>query len=200
MVNPASELYKFLWFCQLSKLDKTVLDCGAGGKNPPLRIFYENGFEATGIEIDKKALQAARDFASENDVRLNLLAGDMRHLNFPDNSFSFLYSYNSIFHLTKQETKQALKEFWRVVKLGGLVYVNLLSKEDFLYGRGILQRPGEFLQTEGEGKVIHTFFSEEEADSLFSAKKVVYKQKRIVERYAGKEKINQAFFDYIVKV
>jgi len=37
----ATPLYKFLGYCNDSPIDKTALDCGAGGNDPPLQLFYE---------------------------------------------------------------------------------------------------------------------------------------------------------------
>jgi len=45
-------LYRFLVYCNDSKLDKAVLDCGAGGSCPPLSLFYEYGYKTHGIEFD----------------------------------------------------------------------------------------------------------------------------------------------------
>ena len=48
-IYPA-ELYQLLRFTQ-SLEEKTVLDCGAGGQNPPLGLFHEYGFKTIGIDI-----------------------------------------------------------------------------------------------------------------------------------------------------
>lgn len=38
------QLYRFLNFCNEEGLEKTVLDCGAGGNMPPLAAFLEHGY------------------------------------------------------------------------------------------------------------------------------------------------------------
>ncbi|MBE6050674.1 MAG: SAM-dependent methyltransferase [Clostridium sp.] len=45
-------LYRFLMFCNNSSLEKTVLDCGAGGNQPPLSLFLESGYAVTGLEYN----------------------------------------------------------------------------------------------------------------------------------------------------
>ena len=40
-VTWATPLYKFLRLCNASPLAEEVLDCGAGGSNPPLSLFYQ---------------------------------------------------------------------------------------------------------------------------------------------------------------
>ena len=37
--------------CNKINLEKTVLDCGAGGRRPPLALFYNDGYKTAGIEI-----------------------------------------------------------------------------------------------------------------------------------------------------
>jgi hypothetical protein len=40
-----SSLYDFLRFIKANPVNKKILDCGAGGPNPKLAFFHENGFE-----------------------------------------------------------------------------------------------------------------------------------------------------------
>lgn len=193
-------LYNFLWHCNQVKLEKTVLDCGAAGYIPPLTMFYQQGYKAYGIDINSEMIEVAQDYAKEHGISLDIRVGDMRDIKFDDNSFSFTYSYNSIFHLSKKDIVIAINELKRVTKQYGLIYINLLSKDDFLYGEGEYLGNGEFVQDEGDSKTVHTFYDDDEADYLFDDCKIIHKEKRIIERYHGEEKIKQAFIDYIVKV
>ena len=45
--------------------------------------------------------------------------------------FGAVYSYNSIFHMTKKDIAVALKEMKRVLKPQGLMFVNFLTTDDF---------------------------------------------------------------------
>ncbi|UCH32567.1 MAG: SAM-dependent methyltransferase, partial [Candidatus Bathyarchaeota archaeon] len=65
----ASPLYKFLRYCNDSPLDKTILDCGAGGDEPPLRLFLESGYEAVGVEISEDPLDKTRAFSRKHNLR-----------------------------------------------------------------------------------------------------------------------------------
>ncbi|WP_347460391.1 class I SAM-dependent methyltransferase [Clostridium sp. DMHC 10] len=91
------QLYRFLNFCNEEELEKTVLDCGAGGKMPPLSLFLQNGYKTYGIEISDKQIERAEAFSKEHKVNLNIDKGDMRKLPFENESFNYVYSYNSIF-------------------------------------------------------------------------------------------------------
>ncbi len=140
----AFPLYNFLKYCNSNQKGKRVLDCGAGGSNPPLSLFYEFGYDTYGIELDENQLRKAEEFCMENNIDLNLSKGDMRKLPFNDNFFDFLYSYNTSVHICKKDFSIAFKEFLRVLKPKGLCYVNFLSEDCTSYRKGIEIESGEF--------------------------------------------------------
>lgn len=47
-------LYRFIMHCNETKMEKTILDCGAGGDCPPLSLFVEYGYLTYGIEFNSK--------------------------------------------------------------------------------------------------------------------------------------------------
>lgn len=197
-VTRAYPLYKFLQFTEESGLKKTILDCGAGGTIPPLSLFYQFGYQTTGIDISEQSLERAKKFVTKHGINLNINSGDMRDLQFADESFCFAYSYNSIFHMKKEEIKHSIQEMLRVLKVDGLIFVNLLSIDDQMCGQGEKVGENEFLQMEEE-PTIHSFHSDDEANSLFVGQKILHQEKRYIERiYAGR-KILQVYLDYIVK-
>jgi ubiquinone/menaquinone biosynthesis C-methylase UbiE len=112
-------LYGFLKECNDSPLTKEVLDCGAGGKNPPLTLFYEQGYRVYGIDITRQQIELAQEFCVEAHINLPMIQGDARHIPFRDESMSFVYSVNTLCHLSKRDTATALKEIERVLKKNG---------------------------------------------------------------------------------
>ena len=60
-----SSLYTFLRFTQSYPVKKRILDCGAGGPDPKLALFYENGFESYGIDISADQIKEAEDFCQK---------------------------------------------------------------------------------------------------------------------------------------
>ncbi|MCY6371149.1 methyltransferase domain-containing protein [Clostridium ganghwense] len=60
----------------------------------------------------------------------------MRYLPFEDESISYIYCYNTIFHMKKIDISKAIDEIKRVLKPGGLCFVKFLSVNDFGYGYG----------------------------------------------------------------
>ena len=203
----ATPLYKFLRYCNDSPLERTVLDCGAGGNNPPLQIFSEYGCETCGIEISGEALKQAVDFCKENNLNLNFLKGDMRKIPFKDKAFTFVYSWNAIHMMSKEDVALAMSEIERVIKAKGLCFVNFVSADEPPPIDAIETRKGEFLKKAPwrgvKGPNIDSYFEDEEADVFFSNFEILHKEKRIIERIPfhrteGKKEL-QAFIDYIAK-
>ena len=61
----ATPLYEFSRQCNASPLEKTILDCGAGGSTPPLSLFYRYSYRTYGVEIAEEALAKAQQFCRE---------------------------------------------------------------------------------------------------------------------------------------
>lgn len=178
-------------------LDRTVLDCGAGGDSPPLSLFFEHGYTTIGIESDPGQIERANHDAKAKGRNLNIRQGDMRHLPFDNDSISFVYSYNSIFHMTKPDVEKSVNEMKRVLKPGGLLFVNFLTTKDFRCGQGAVVGENQFEQMEDDIPVIHSYYDELEPDRLLTDMDMLYKEDRVLERIFQGERIRQGFVDYI---
>jgi ubiquinone/menaquinone biosynthesis C-methylase UbiE len=174
-------LYDFLGLIQSSTLEKRILDCGAGGQRPPLSLFSENGYEAYGIDISTEQIERAKTYGKENGIVLNLRVGDMRNLPYKDEAFSFVYTQNSLCHLTKEDARTSINEMSRVLRPHGYLMVDFMSADCSFYGDDSLGEqinPGEFQYMEENGeKVLHTFYTDEELDPLFQELDIIRKVK-----------------------
>ena len=194
-----TQLYRFLNFCNEANSEKIVLDCGAGGICPPLALFSEYGYKTHGIEISDSQIEKAEIFSKEHEYELNISKGDMRELPFEDHSISYIYSYNSIFHMKKKDIKKAVNEIKRVLRPGGLCCINFLSVHDDWYGDGEKIGENEFLQMERGEKVIHSYYDIDEGESHFEDMEIIFKENRILESIYEGQKIRQSYIDYIVQ-
>ncbi|WP_394902999.1 class I SAM-dependent methyltransferase [Clostridium butyricum] len=192
-------LYRFIMFCNETAMNKKVLDCGAGGDCPPLSLFSEYGYETHGIEFNSKQLEKANIHASKKKQNLNIERGDMRKLNFENESFSFVYSYNSVFYMTKSDVLKSINEMKRVLKSEGLLFVNFLTTKDHRCGTGVAMGENQYEQMDDYIPVIHSYFDEDEPEEYFNNMKILYKESRVLERIFEGKKIRQGFVDYIVK-
>ena len=191
----ATPLYEFLRYCEESELPKTILDCGAGGDRPPLNLFHSFGYATAGIDADPEAVRKAAAFCERSGTDLRISEGDMRDIPFPDESFSFAYSYNAIFFLSKPDIAAAVSEMRRVLKPGGLCFVNLMSVDD--------PDRREFKDSYFVREILRnrrfSVHEDDEADTYFAGFTIVWKQKRTVEKLCEGEKVIQAYLDYIAR-
>ena len=172
----ATPLYKFLRHINDSPLNKTILDCGAGGDDPPLQLFHEHGYETFGIEISDSSLNKIKKFCKKYRLRLNLFKGDMKKLPFQDETFNFVYSYNTLPLMLKEDVETAMGEIERVIKSDGLCFVNFVSVDD--------EGPAD------------SYYEDNEPDQYFVNFVTLHKEKRVI--LIGKEQ-KQAYIDYIVQ-
>ncbi|MCH1639267.1 class I SAM-dependent methyltransferase [Paenibacillus timonensis] len=192
-------LYRFLAYCLDTNSPRRILDCGAGGDMPPLSLFSAYGFTTYGVDADPVQCELANDYGRRKGQTLNIRQGDMRQLDFPDQSMGFAYSYNSIFHMRKKEVQQSVEELKRVLMPGGLMFVNFLTTNDFRCGQGPDVGNHEHEQFDDDLPVIHSYYEPGEPDALLSDMEILYKEDRVLERIFEGERIRQGFVDYIVR-
>ncbi len=198
-IGPAP-LYRFLSYCNDSPLEKVILDCGAGGSEPPLSMFYENGYETHGIDISEENLKKALRFCRDNSMELGIVLGDMREIQFADESMSFVYSYATICHMSREDAGNAIKEIWRVLKKSGLCYVTFcMADDDTSSEANEPLGPGEYpCEDEGE-KGIHTLYDDTEPDRFFHDFKLLHRERRHIESFSDDRKNAWAEIEYIAQ-
>lgn len=193
-----SHMYRFLKIIEATPLEKKILDCGAGGPRPPLALFCQYGYETHGIDISGSAISSALKFSEENGLKINIIEGDMRKIPFDDESFSFVFSQNSICHLTKKDTKKAIDEITRVLRPGGYCFIDFMSTESSYcgaesLGKEVGQDEYQYVDEDGD-EILHCFHSDGEPDHYLSGLKIVHKIKTIAEN------LNRAITDTDVRM
>ncbi|NHJ49232.1 MAG: class I SAM-dependent methyltransferase [Asgard group archaeon] len=194
-------VYNLLWHIQqyAPTLEKKILDCGAGGGLPPLALFNEHGFETHGIDISEDRIKMAEDFGKSKGMKLNIIQGDMRELPYEDESFSFVFSYNTIFHMTKKDIKKSILEIRRVMKKDGLCFINFMTMEDGMYGHGKELERGECVQFEHGEEILHTFIDEEELEHFFEGFELIAIDTRNIKRPLIWKDYVGSYYDCIVR-
>jgi SAM-dependent methyltransferase len=106
---------------------RRVLDagCGTGGMLEPLRLRGHT----VGMDAFPRAVAFARKRATAPVV-----LGDVCHLPFASNVFDLVTSFDVIYHLAVSNDEEALREFARVLRPGGLLLLRVPSL-DFCHGR-----------------------------------------------------------------
>ncbi len=144
-LHPAPEGQKFM---QQLRPGASILDLGCGpGRDA--KIFSDNGFAVTGIDLSLKMTILAKETSPTSTFRVM----DLRTLDFPDKTFDAIWACASYLHVAKQDILHALQEANRVVKPGGILFV------------GIKQGEGEELTPDlryGDAEKFWSYFSTEE--------------------------------------
>ncbi len=193
--------YNFLSYLSESEVKGQILDCGSGGPFPKQALFVQLGFDIIGIEYSEDRLEMAQDYAKQHKLELCMQIGDIRTIPFNSNYFGHVYSWNTIFHMNKKDIKKVICEMIRVLKPEGLCFVNFLSVDSEYYGKGVEEHSGEFIQIEGDEKVMHTFFTDDESDGFFENLniEILFKEKRILHKKLEDRVMKDSYIDYIVQ-
>ncbi len=128
--NKIAELYnkytseKILQY-QLNKFismlnGKKILDAGCGAGRD-VDYFTEEGYDAVGIDIAEGLLKEAKKKKGKYKVM------DFRDLKFKDGSFDGVWSMAGFLHTERDDVPKALKEFYRVLKKKGILFVTVIE-------------------------------------------------------------------------
>lgn len=100
--------------------EPVLLDAGCGqGKSFGLLQRAFTPARIIGLDADPHSLDCSRAEAQRLGLEVQLLASDCAAIGLPDASVDMLFCHQTFHHLVEQE--QALAEFWRVLKPGGLL-------------------------------------------------------------------------------
>jgi SAM-dependent methyltransferase len=83
------------------------------------------GWRPTGIDLAKKSVGAARRVADQLGVQAEYVVGDARELPFADGSFDAVFSYSVLQHLAKEDLPRVVAEIDRVLRPGGLAWIEM---------------------------------------------------------------------------
>jgi len=110
---------------------RKILIPGCGyGRNT--KIFYNNGFEITGIEISKSAIEIAK----ENGLNCKFHHGSVASMPFDNDQYEGIFCYALIHLLNRTERRAFLESCYNQLKVGGLMFFVIASKAMSLYGSG----------------------------------------------------------------
>jgi SAM-dependent methyltransferase len=190
----STPIYEFFKLCESTPLEKKVLDCGAGGKYPPLTLFFDQGYETYGIEIGKKQLERTQSFCRKNRIELNIFRADMRRIPFGDKSFSFVFAYEAIFFLMEKDIATAMSEIERVLIPNGLCFVTFKSVDNSKRVTYSKSDTRVLLGSKG-----FTYHEDGEPDTYFKRFEILQKKKRIRKTLVKGVRGKRVYIDYIAK-
>lgn len=95
------------------------LCCGAGTNTIYLA---QNGFDVTGIDISKTAIEIAKKKAKEAKVKINFLLESFVDLSFSDGKFDFVFDMGCFHHVKVEEREKFIAGVHHVIR-SGCVYL-----------------------------------------------------------------------------
>jgi len=101
-----------------------LLDVGCGPGNDT-GVFVEHGLDVTGIDLSERLLR----LAIENVPRSSFMLMDMRSTAVKDGSFDGLWVCSSFIHVPQRDSRATMREFARVLKPDGLMFINVMEGE-----------------------------------------------------------------------
>jgi SAM-dependent methyltransferase len=111
-----------------------ILIPGIGyGRNA--KIFQQNGFKVTGIEISESAINLARE---KNGLGFPIYQGSVTDMPFNNNLYDGIFCYALIHLLNKYERKRFIKNCFNQLKSHGHMIFTVVSKKANMYGNGRL--------------------------------------------------------------
>ena len=126
------------------------LGCGDGRDT---KLFIDNGFEVSAIDIANKSIERLKEHLGNN---ANILCQDIKKLNFANNSFDIIYSHLSLHYFTDEDTTNIFNKIYNILKINGIFFVKCKSNKDRLCNDSQGKKIGDNIYFRGH---VRHFFS-----------------------------------------
>jgi SAM-dependent methyltransferase len=110
--------------------DMKLLDAGCGGGRN-LTYFFRTGFDVSGVDQTAAAIAGIRSLAATLAPNLpgeNFRLEPVEKMSFDDSTFDVVLS-SAVLHFARDENhwREMVREMWRVLKPGGILFARLAS-------------------------------------------------------------------------
>lgn len=171
--EPEEIVVNFANFLKTKAAKGRVLDLGCGAGRHPV-YMAQVGFEAYGIDTSETGLNLAKERLARQNLSAHLVKCDMKMLPYVGSCFNAIVSLNAVYHQRLEGIQQTISEMRRILKKGGFLLTNFLSKRTYSYGKGAKIEENTFIEQDGvERGVLHHFTNKEELERLFESFKII---------------------------
>lgn len=142
---------------------KICLDAGCGSNaNATYRMLEMGAQKVRAIDLDKTIFKIAPGILKKFDGKYELKVGSVLRIPYPDESFDFVHCAGVLHHST--DVYKGLSELARVIKKGGMIFINL-------HGKGGIMRDfmGVLREKYKKEKNFRIFVDSLQADNLMEA-------------------------------
>lgn len=112
------------WIDQMEP-GKAVLEIGCGIGMDSYQMA-KRGLAVTGIDLTSVAIETAKRRFERCAIPARFHVGDATALEFPDEAFDYVYSFGVLHHT--QDTEQAVREVYRVLRIEGTARIMLYNR------------------------------------------------------------------------
>ncbi len=133
--------------------------CGSGKYAVPLRM---RGFDVVALDVSQRALRIVRERCDSRKINLDLLAANVYQIPFKEDSFDVIWCYGVLQHLLLKEREYAIAEFSRLLRKGGMMFIEVLGEEDMRYGG----REVELNTFSRKNGIIYHYFNKNELERM----------------------------------
>lgn len=142
--TPADSTMTTLELFRKNKL-KNILVPGFGyGRNA--KVFADNGFKVTGIEISKTAIDLGRKYYGEN---ITVYHGSVSSMPFDNKLYDGIYCYSLLHLLDIKDRTKLIEDCYAQLAPGGYMVFVTIAKTDGRYGKGEEISKDTFLTSHG---------------------------------------------------
>lgn len=116
--------FQMNYFLSLLPKNSMVLDAGCGtGRDS--NYLNEEGCNVIGIDVCDEMLKEAKEFSKNTQFKKM----DLLELNFKEKEFDGIWAMASIYHIPKKQIKKVLKDFNKILKQSGILYLSAKEGE-----------------------------------------------------------------------
>ncbi len=177
--NRVTDFARFCFYNFMKKKRGKVLDlcCGKGSD----AIFFHNKeFVVTAVDYSNEAIKQFNATQKRYDIFITSFVKDISEpLPFENESFDYIYSRLGLVYFTYEEVKKIIIELNRILKSEGMVFLQLKSTNDKLYGQG---KEIEKDMYEDETGYVRHFYNREYAEEIFKDFHIVMIEERKIEQ------------------
>ena len=129
--EPADSAIRTLELLKKNGLIKILIPGFGYGRNA--KIFKDDGFKVTGIEISETAIDLARKHFGDS---IKVHHGSVSSMPFDQELYDGIFSYALIHLLNEKERKKLIEDCYNQLNTNGYMVFVSISNMDFRYGQG----------------------------------------------------------------
>lgn len=177
---PDEYVVRFFFRENFDKKTGRVLELGCGNGNN-LMLFYQYGWDVTGIDIDGKSIKSAKEYFDDCKVRYRLpndfdfIKDDMVGFasKFAEKPYDVLLLASSLYYLNEKNIINLLTLIKKncLIHKNSYIYLRIRTPKDYRYGKGVRLGKKSFRLTigeTGEKGCTMTFFTKSELTTLLN--------------------------------